>query len=336
VGIMELKEIHTRAYNRFNLDEFEGTITKYSNTIRMRNEIEYYRSIPDDLKRWFPRVFNSDTSKGQDAWIELEYYNYRTLGDVLTKEKYWMPPEMWKKVLIKLRTILAEWWAYKPQHVGWPSQIDTFASEMYINKTEREFENLKKDLGKKYSKLFSKKKLLINGVEFDNFPIIWNDVKEYIEEVIVPDTSVCFIHGDCCFSNILYAADERIMNLRFIDPRGSFGARGVWGDPRYDVAKLMHSADGGYEFLNNDQFQLHLQPQNFDAEYYFIDGDTTETSVVFDNVFFEEDHRFDRQQIMMIQGLLYISMAARHYENEYRQVVQYLIGVELLNESMSL
>ena len=52
------------------------------------------------------------------------------------------------------------------------------------------------------------------------------------------------MHGDFCLSNILYDLRSRICKL--LDPRGSFGASGIYGDPRYDVAKLYHSVYGLY------------------------------------------------------------------------------------------
>ena len=57
------------------------------------------------------------------------------------------------------------------------------------------------------------------------------------------------MHGDFCFSNILY--DFRTERIRVIDPRGqtSQGAFSQHGDLRYDAAKLMHSIWGGYDII---------------------------------------------------------------------------------------
>ncbi len=54
------------------------------------------------------------------------------------------------------------------------------------------------------------------------------------------------MHGDFCFSNILYNA--RVRRIKAIDPRGSVGeAPSLYGDPRYDLAKLSHSIVGRYD-----------------------------------------------------------------------------------------
>ena len=57
------------------------------------------------------------------------------------------------------------------------------------------------------------------------------------------------MHGDFCFSNILY--NFRTERIRVIDPRGqaSDGRASLFGDVRYDVAKLMHSITGRYDLI---------------------------------------------------------------------------------------
>lgn len=54
------------------------------------------------------------------------------------------------------------------------------------------------------------------------------------------------MHGDLCFSNLLY--DSRVRRVRALDPRGMVGERpGIYGDLRYDLAKLAHSVVGRYD-----------------------------------------------------------------------------------------
>lgn len=54
------------------------------------------------------------------------------------------------------------------------------------------------------------------------------------------------MHGDFCFSNILY--DSRVRRIRAIDPRGLVADQPtIFGDLRYDLAKLAHSIVGRYD-----------------------------------------------------------------------------------------
>ena len=61
-------------------------------------------------------------------------------------------------------------------------------------------------------------------------------------------------HGDLCFSNILYGKTGRV--LRLVDPRGASTEADLWTDTYYDVAKLSHSVQGDYDFINHDMFDI--------------------------------------------------------------------------------
>ena len=64
-----------------------------------------------------------------------------------------------------------------------------------------------------------------------------------VERILIPDAESEFsvIHGDPCFTNILI--EETYNFMRLIDPRGSFGSFDIYGDSRYDLAKIFHSMD---------------------------------------------------------------------------------------------
>ena len=64
------------------------------------------------------------------------------------------------------------------------------------------------------------------------------------------------MHGDFCFSNILY--NSRNSRISVIDPRGYVfdGKREIWGDLRYDIAKFSHSVDGLYDFILAGRYNL--------------------------------------------------------------------------------
>lgn len=57
------------------------------------------------------------------------------------------------------------------------------------------------------------------------------------------------MHGDFCFTNIFF--DFRRQQIRTIDPRGMVedGTSTVYGDVRYDLAKLNHSISGCYDLI---------------------------------------------------------------------------------------
>jgi hypothetical protein len=62
------------------------------------------------------------------------------------------------------------------------------------------------------------------------------------------------MHGDLCFTNTFY--DFRTRRIRAIDPRGGVdGKPGIYGDLRYDLAKLNHSVLGLYDFVLTGRFR---------------------------------------------------------------------------------
>jgi len=63
------------------------------------------------------------------------------------------------------------------------------------------------------------------------------------------------IHGDPTFSNMLFDADNRAW---LIDPRGYFGHVKLFGDARYDWAKLYYSVVGDYDMFNRRRFTLRV------------------------------------------------------------------------------
>lgn len=62
------------------------------------------------------------------------------------------------------------------------------------------------------------------------------------------------IHGDIQFSNII--KEENSGDLFIIDPRGYFGNTKIYGDPAYDIAKVLYALDG-YDSFNEGKFNIH-------------------------------------------------------------------------------
>jgi streptomycin 6-kinase len=93
---------------------------------------------------------------------------------------------------------------------------------------------------------------LIHGLDFqqqwhynDQFSASFEQLltlsQQYLPKTI---THATVLHGDFCFSNILY--DFRMGRIKTIDPRGIDlnNELTIYGDTRYDLAKLSHSILG--------------------------------------------------------------------------------------------
>jgi len=142
------------------------------------------------------------------------------------------------------------------------------------------------------------------------------------------NTAGHLIHGDLCFPNILF---DQVSNIfKFIDPRGSFGEAGIFGDPRYDIAKLLHSIDGGYDLLIHDMFALSRDGDDITLQQFFPENQG-DILAVFETVF---GTRFDIRDVRLLEGLLFLSMCPLHQENSQRQTAMFMIGLRLVNEAL--
>ena len=140
---------------------------------------------------------------------------------------------------------------------------------------------------------------------------------------------ICIVHGDFCLSNILFDIGSQI--IRLIDPRGNFGQRGVYGDARYDIAKLRHSLCGLYDYILADMFEFEESDKGFKATV-FSNGTQRVVGGTFDRLV--EDAGYNLNDIRFLEGLLFISMLPLHHGHPRRQRMMYLTGLNLLNEVM--
>ena len=328
-----MDKLVTRAYNRFDVDHRRGVMRKISSTERLKDEITYYlilnRDHPDQAV-YFPRILDHFT-KDPDYWMDLELYSYSNVGKFLFSNELAMPS--WSEFFINLRDILLEFKKVKPLTQWSDETIQAAARDMYITKTEKEYLNFYEGWRDKFECLFIDQipnhLMYINKKEYLPFEIIWPNIKKYIEDNML-NFSPSLVHGDCCFSNILYGPDANI--IRFIDPRGSFGPKGIYGDIRYDVAKLYHSVDGTYEAFITDKFKVTQSGNTFELDIK-DNGEITWAKNEFEYFFFPE---FNKKEIKILQGCIFIGMCARHYDSLERQRAMYLTGIRLLNEALQL
>lgn len=320
----------TRAYNSIDPNVLNGTITKRSREERLGNEILHYQSIPEQLKVWFPRYFDSG-KRNEEYYLELELYSYQNLGRYLVGEarfRQQTPSEQhWAEVAKLIFSALQSFSKFKKNE-----DLRDHCNAMYVQKTLTEFGKLKQNFSTEETPYDSNQfpTVVLNGVEYLNFERLWDKHETTFKQILESDTANTFFHGDMCFSNILLGeGDIPYKVIKFVDPRGRFGDQIAYGDPYYDLAKLMHSTDVGYEYFIFDKFEVEkTKDNNFTLEY-----EQAENKLLVHKVFSKEIYsNFKQEKIKLIQGLIYIGMCARHYDSQKRQLAMYLSGVRTLNE----
>lgn len=308
--------LNAREFNSIMVDEVNGALTKRSrNKAKLIDEINYYRLLPKDLKSFFPRVLDYSIHL-EDPFLTLEYYSYQTLSEIWVFEEY--PTLIWRRIFDRLREIIARFESF--QYPAEASEIFRF----YWQKTEDRLRMFRE--GDPESRcLVDSESLVINGRERLGWPRLRDVVRERLEALATARV-FSIVHGDLCFPNILY--DPASHAFKLIDVRGSFGSAGLYGDTRYDVAKLLHSIHGGYDFLIHDFFDLkNPEPGVYELRQYFS---PSRPSILeeFKRVF---SPAFDFGDLRFIEALLFLSMCPLHRDYPKRQKAMFLLGVELTN-----
>ena len=150
-----------------------------------------------------------------------------------------------KKILEKLIGALLK------LHAAESVPVDTFSiKEAYFNKT---FDRLAKIQDMiPYGR---EKEITVNGRKCRNVYFYKRKLESALDKLVMNCSKFSFIHGDCTFSNMMVRENGDPV---LIDPRGYFGFSELYGDTRYDWAKVYYSIVGNYDQFNLKRFRLHI------------------------------------------------------------------------------
>lgn len=311
--------LQARSFNRVQIDELRGTITKRSeHTAKFINEINYYRLVPRDLAMFFPRLVDFSLVP-RDLFLTLEYYGYPTLSEVWAFEE--LDAKFWESVFQTLNKIFACFDKYTADL----SSKSTF--DFYWNKTVDRIDSFATQ-HVDFARLTKAKSIELNGRKLAGWPVIREAVEARVR-TLSAEVRGQIIHGDMCFPNILCDPVSRL--FKFIDPRGSFGESGIYGDGRYDLAKLLHSLDGGYDFLIHDMFVLEHGGERVNLQQ-FVPNNRSAVLKAFEQIF---GARHDIDEVRTLEGLLFLSMCPLHSDHPKRQVAMFVTGLRILNELLN-
>lgn len=140
----------------------------------------------------------------------------------------------------------------------------------------------------------------------------------------------CFIHGDCTFSNML--ADKGL-NPYYIDPRGYFGHTLLYGDPRYDWAKVYYSLVGNYDQFNLKRFSLEINQQTDTRIILQIDSNGWEN---LENYFWTlTDQTVSEREIKLLHAIIWLSLTTYAWEDYDSVCAAFYNGLFYLKELWS-
>lgn len=318
-GILNSKRklISSRSFNSLVINPVLNTITKTSqNNEKLRDELNWYKLLPEELKVLSPRLLCSSTNDNIVTIVQ-EFYGYPTLAELFLYGK--ISKSIWNEIFRHLFVLNQEFKKYSQINLG------NVYDEIYVIKTEERIKKLYYQ--NEFVDLFKFETLIINGVVYKNLPILLNTFIEKLKKLSETSKMSNIIHGDFCFSNILFDVNSFIIKL--IDPRGSFGLKGIYGDSRYEIAKLRHSAIGRYDFIVSNLFKIEISGNKIDYRIA-TNGNFQIVEEIFDSFVIKNDYNLD--EIKLIEASLFISMLPLHNDNFNRQLMLYITGILKLNE----
>lgn len=313
-------EVRAREFNHITIDKNRGILKKTSDDKdKFIGEIKWYLKLPADVEYVRPRIFNYSTSY-VNPYVSMEYYAYHTVHELFLYGDLTL--QQWIDIFNRIRFVCDDFKRYTVQDAN----IRPALEEMYLTKTLQRFEKMKKD--ERFITFFESP-IVVNGERYLPLNEIIIALEKAIPEMLYDVDTFNIIHGDLCFANIM--VDSNFSFIKVIDPRGKFGTYDIYGDFRYELAKLFHSVDGKYDFIIKDLFDLDYNSEAACINYRIQDRkrDFNLYKVFLDT--FSAEVGEDLKKIELIEALLFLSMIPLHGESIRHQMVMLGTGLEILN-----
>ena len=311
------KILGSRYFNRVEVDSERGVVTKISANIdKLEDEKLWYLEMKNLIPVNIPRLYGFE-NHGSFARLELEFIPGRNLAELsLDKDKKSIR-EILDGEILNLLHVFA-------QNASYDITANKLASEMYYLKTENRLQALIEKGDRKVVDL------ILNGVELNSkeFPPILVFLKSMHQQISELSSTALLgpIHGDLCFSNIIVG--EKNGKVSLVDPRGRFGQKSasIYGDLRYDLAKLRHSYVSGYDLIKSGVRPFVLEGTRYKRSHLSL--------IPLDNALHFESImsrlNFKIEEVELIESLLFLSMLPLHNDEPKEQVQMLLTALEIM------
>ena len=304
----------TRSFNKAEAHtNFIKKISKNKN--KMNSEYFWFKQLPEELSLFTPSVWGYKENSDEAS------YNIEFVGAPTLQEKWVfgnLPSYVYYPILEQIFEFIKQ-----SKNLKY-SEIDTktanrLLKEIYISKTKLRINQFVNEL-----KFDSDSEITINGEKFPSLNHFTNEVLSILERELndnIEESYLTIMHGDLCFSNILY--DSRSSLIKLIDPRGGInedfnsGIK-IIGDFKYDIAKLGHSLIGNYDYIVTGFYDLSLDMKNYVFKFKLHNKNSNELK----DYFYNEVEKLNVNSSFIKSSItnLFISMLPLHKEDRERQI----------------
>jgi hypothetical protein len=280
-------------------------------------EANWFANLPFSLRGYIPQYLGQENNNGRVSY-RLEYLYQTALNELYVFCD--LPVTIWDKIMKSAIKFLKT------------CQLELAPNNTLSNSTDVLFGEKTKQRLAEYC---LQKNITINdlwefnGKEQVSLSTILKDSTKYLPKSD-DNWPTSILHGDFCFSNILY--DFRADRIKTIDPRGTTpeGKETLYGDVRYDIAKLSHSVIGMYDWIvagyftvdiknNNIKFDIEESQQNLIIQQRFIN-------------YIENEFNIKAVTLMAMQIQLFLSMLPLHDDDKNRQQALFANAFRIYNK----
>ncbi|WP_026879238.1 hypothetical protein WMO13_07130 [Ignatzschineria larvae DSM 13226] len=301
-----------RAFNTLLINS--GIVTKSGEPARkIEAEARWFEELPNHLRIFTPLYLGECTLKGRLGY-SLEYLSSMPLNELFVHGQNQV--QDWQVIFDETR----RWFALSStESKAVSAEIVKDYQRLIIDKTDERIAQFAKESGISLDlpTYYAGKKL----------PSIREICREMIEATLKLPSRLGILHGDLCFSNMLF--DSRGLRLKLIDPRGldSAGNFTIYGDLKYDYAKLTHSVIGLYDFIISGDFLIENAGTSEVVLHFDINERIIDIQALFAKTAFLEGVTL--QDILPGVILLFFSMLPLHNDRPDRQEAMLLNGLRL-------
>ena len=279
-----------RHFNEISIDSSGTFIHKTSNKPhKIQAEIVWFESLPKELCLFAPKIHSNDKS------YKCEYLYLNTLAEIFVFGR--LGGYAFKIIFDKCFEFLSKLHSIKP--------LDSTPNFCFSQKSATRLSEFAKQRDLDLNAPFR-----FNGKNAPSLNALIDKLDSFISAKFEP----CFIHGDFCFSNIAF--DFRALRVKTFDPRGlDFSEKiSVYGDKRYDYAKLVHSVLGLYDFIVFGFYKCEFK--NYEFRF---DIEISENTKEIQRIFLDSFDFGDKNEILAITCHLFLSMLPLHSDDMNRQ-----------------
>lgn len=301
----------TRAFNSITYNN--NRLTKSSaNSKKIKMEVQWYKNVPPELKHYVPQIFDSREylANGNLYYqYDLEYLYLPNIAEVIIFGN--ISVRKLKFIVNLCVKFLEECERFTPLLMKGSKEFCQNHFDFLIRK--KSIERIKKF--QEQTEFDIDREIIINGYVIPSI----NEILSILINKITPtrESDVCFWHGDLFFGNILY--DARARSIRLIDPRGEGlpSEFSIYGDKRYDRAKLLHSLIGFYDEIIASRCDFKINSAN-DFSLNFNVNNVFANEIA-KNTLINGEPLLNRENLA-ITIILFISMLPLHNEDKKRQM----------------